>query len=77
MCGAGTEAYRQPGSREPLLPGTARGDLGELTCEILTASGRLTGLIQSPLVRKRIAALIREMNCYYSNLIEGHKTLPH
>ena len=22
------------------------------------------------------ATLVRSMNCYYSNLIEGHKTLP-
>ena len=27
-------------------------------------------------VRRRIALLVRTMNSYYSNLIEGHKTLP-
>jgi Fic family protein len=50
--------------------------LSELTFEILKASGRLTGQVHSPLVLKLVADLVREMNCYYSNLIEGHKTMP-
>jgi Fic family protein len=61
---------------EPLLPKGQGGRLSELTCEILKASGRLTGQVHSPLVLQRVADLVREMNCYYSNLIEGHKTLP-
>jgi len=61
---------------EPLLPKGQSGRLAELTCEILKASGRLAGQVHSPLVHKRVAGLVREMNCYYSNLIEGHKTIP-
>jgi len=61
---------------EPLLPKGQSGRLAELTCEILKASGRLAGQVHSPLVLKRVADLVREMNCYYSNLIEGHKTIP-
>jgi Fic family protein len=61
---------------EPLLPGERRPRLSELTCEILKSSGRLTGQVHSPHVLKRVADLVREMNCYYSNLIEGHKTVP-
>jgi Fic family protein len=61
---------------EPLLPTGQSGRLAELTCEILKASGRLTGQVHSPLVLERVADLVREMNCYYSNLIEGHKTIP-
>lgn len=61
---------------EPLLPKGKSGRLSELTCEILKAAGRLTGQVHSPLVLKRVADLVREMNCYYSNLIEGHKTIP-
>ena len=61
---------------EPLLPKGQGSRLAELTCEILKASGRLTGQIHSPLVLQRVADLVREMNCYYSNLIEGHKTIP-
>ena len=29
-----------------------------------------------PVVRLSVAALVRSMNCYYSNLIEGHHTHP-
>ena len=70
------EVYRHPSAMEPLLPKERGSRLSELTCEILKASGRLTGQIHSPCVLKRVADLVREMNCYYSNLIEGHKTIP-
>ncbi len=70
------DVYRQPSAMEPLLPKEQSARLSELTCEILKASGRLTGQVHSPLVLKQVADLIREMNCYYSNLIEGHKTIP-
>ena len=61
---------------EPLLPESSRYALAELTCQILLKSGQLCGQVPSHANRKRIAALVREMNSYYSNLIEGHKTLP-
>jgi Fic family protein len=70
------DVYRQPSAMEPLLPKGQSVRLSELTCEILKASGRLTGQVHSPLVLQRVAELVREMNCYYSNLIEGHKTIP-
>ncbi len=61
---------------EPLLPVTRREVLAKLTCDILAASGRLTGQVYAPEVLRRVAGLVREMNCYYSNLIEGQKTTP-
>jgi Fic family protein len=61
---------------EPLLPKEQGGRLSELTCDILKTSGRLTGQVHSPHVLQRVADLVRAMNCYYSNLIEGHKTTP-
>lgn len=70
------DIYRQISAMEPLLPQGQSTRLAELTCEILRASGRLTGQVHSPLVLQRVADLVREMNCYYSNLIEGHKTTP-
>jgi len=70
------DVYRQISAMEPLLPKGQSVRLSELTCEILKASGRLTGQVHSPLVLQRVADLVREMNCYYSNLIEGHKTIP-
>ena len=70
------EVYWHPGSMEPLLPKERGARLSELTCEILKAAGRLTGQVHSAQVLKRMADLVRAMNCYYSNLIEGHKTIP-
>ena len=70
------EVYRQPSAMDPLLPTGQSVRISELTCEILKASGRLTGQVHSPLVLQRLADMVREMNCYYSNLIEGHKTIP-
>ena len=61
---------------EPLLPDLRRAELAELSQEITLAVGELRGFVHAPVVREKIAALVREMNCYYSNLIEGHKTLP-
>lgn len=70
------ELYVQPAAMEPLLPESAGGPLAELTCEILRKAGALSAQLPSPIVRDRVAGLVREMNSYYSNLIEGHKTLP-
>ena len=70
------ELYTRPTSFEPLLPASRREELHALSLDIHRQAGRLETAQPSPLVRQRIAALVREMNSYYSNLIEGHKTLP-
>ena len=62
---------------EPLLPDFEQAELAQLSQNITMEIGRLQGLVHSPIVRERIAVLVRQMNCYYSNLIEGHKTLPY
>lgn len=72
----GKGVFRNISSVEPLLPDLGRADLAALSQKITLAVGALQGLVHSALVRDKIAALVREMNCYYSNLIEGHKTLP-
>ena len=71
-----TSIIRHITSMEPLLPASGRGDLAELSVEIFRKSGELTVTLPSPSVRSGVAELVREMNSYYSNLIEGHKTLP-
>ncbi|MBM3861566.1 MAG: Fic family protein [Verrucomicrobia bacterium] len=68
--------FRDVAAIEPLLPDLRRADLAELSQKITLAVGELRGFVHAPVVREKIAALVREMNCYYSNLIEGHKTLP-
>ncbi len=68
--------YTKPSSFEPLLPAAKREELAHLTSAIKRRAGHLGALLPSPIVTQRIAVLVREMNSYYSNLIEGHKTLP-
>jgi len=70
------QLYTQPAAMEPFMPEGSKDKLAELTCEILRKAGSLSAQIPSPVVRIRAASLVREMNSYYSNLIEGHKTLP-
>lgn len=61
---------------EPLFPQQRRAELSERSAELLRKIGRLSGQVHSPVVRGKLAVLLRWMNCYYSNLIEGHKTEP-
>jgi Fic family protein len=68
--------FRSVSAIEPLLPDLRRVELADLSQKITLAVGALQGVVRSAIVRDKIAALVREMNCYYSNLIEGHKTLP-
>jgi Fic family protein len=70
------ELYSKPGAIEPFMPTFETNLLAELTCEIHRKAGALSAQIPSRVVRTRAASLVREMNSYYSNLIEGHKTLP-
>jgi Fic family protein len=71
-----TPAPVSPTLMEPLMPTAARAQLEELTVDVFRAAGRLSAHIPAGIVRGRAADLVLEMNSYYSNLIEGHKTLP-
>ncbi|RYD29377.1 MAG: hypothetical protein EOP87_18495, partial [Verrucomicrobiaceae bacterium] len=68
--------YRNIASMEPMRPTADRGRLAELSAEIFRKSGELRRILPSVVVREELARLVRGMNSYYSNLIEGHKTLP-
>jgi Fic family protein len=68
--------YRSVSSFEPLLPESKRPVLAELSVEIFKKSGELKSALPSRVMRDEMAKLVRGMNSYYSNLIEGHKTLP-
>lgn len=59
-----------------MLPDLHSGELAELSQKATLAIGELNAQLPSVVVRDRISQLVRRMNCYYSNLIEGHKTLP-
>src|SRR2546430_7571977 len=67
-----------PAEMEPLLIGETsrfRGSLTDFAVELTQkAAGFRRSLPESLL--KSLADLVRSMNCYYSNLIEGHYTHP-
>ena len=52
-----------------------RSSLNDKVLELVAASTRLDGSLPTE-VSAALAALVRSMNCYYSNLIEGHDTHP-
>jgi Fic family protein len=60
---------------EPTLLGEVSGELLDLLAELPAAAGRLGSRLH-PKTGANLAALVRVMNCYYSNLIEGHNTRP-
>jgi Fic family protein len=59
---------------EPLMPISNR-ELVDLATELIETAQRLNHSVH-PVLRIELGKLVRSMNCYYSNLIEGHKTLP-
>lgn len=68
--------FKLPSSMEPMSPTSGLGGLSALSALILRKSGELRTSLPSKTARTELARLMREMNSYYSNLIEGHKTLP-
>ncbi|MGB4057266.1 MAG: Fic family protein [Alphaproteobacteria bacterium] len=63
------------GLMEPLLPPEGTGELNDLTVDLISKASSFAGRL-NPVVSKSIGNLVRSMNCYYSNLIEGHDTTP-
>lgn len=64
-----------PAAMEPLFPDDPQGQLADLATELVAKTSRLAGLL-NPALQESIGDLVRSMNCYYSNLIEGHHTYP-
>lgn len=68
--------YSTPTQFEPLLPSPVPPALIEKATEIATTSLRLTATAHTT-ARATIRELVRSMNSYYSNRIEGQGTHPH
>lgn len=66
--------YTEPASMEPLLP-DGQEALLDLAFQITKVSARTAGHVH-PLVFVEAIELLRVINSYYSNLIEGHSTHP-
>jgi Fic family protein len=69
------EVYDQPHQFEPLLPQKALHELALATRDVVEQSFRLQGAAHAS-TRDRLRELLRSMNSYYSNLIEGQGTHP-
>ncbi|MFA7440359.1 MAG: hypothetical protein WCZ66_05245 [Sphingomonadaceae bacterium] len=64
-----------PARIEPCLIESAKGDLLDLVAELPALAAQLSNRLH-PKTAENLAGLVRVMNCYYSNLIEGHNTRP-
>ncbi len=62
-------------SMEPMVPAEASRLLDDDILPLVAEANQLAGRIH-PILRESIGDLVRSMNCYYSNLIEGHDTHP-
>lgn len=67
--------YSQPSQFEPLLPSLPQPELDALAEEVCRKALELKRLVH-PLTEARIAKLLRSVNSYYSNRIEGQQTHP-
>lgn len=60
---------------EPMLPEENSRALEDLAIDLVAKANALAGQM-NPIVTGSIGKLVRSMNCYYSNFIEGHNTRP-
>ncbi len=67
--------WDHPRHATPWMPEDHDRKLADLAVEVIAASARLEGALPQP-GRAAVTALLRFVNSYYSNLIEGHATLP-
>jgi len=57
------------------MPAEGTDTLENLAFDLAREASELSGQLH-PIVRLSVGDLVRSMNCYYSNLIEGHNTHP-
>ncbi|NTV15454.1 MAG: Fic family protein [Desulfobulbaceae bacterium] len=68
--------YSRISQMEPMLPDYGReSELSNLAIEVIRRASSLSGRLH-PVTRRGVVELVRSMNSYYSNLIEGHHTHP-
>jgi Fic family protein len=60
---------------EPMLPSDGSKASEDLAFDLIANANALAGQLH-PIVTESVGDLVRSMNCYYSNLIEGHDTHP-
>lgn len=67
--------YCDPAQMEPLVPSDEDGALSDFALLLQRESAAL-GSVLAPEIRPAVVKLVRRMNSYYSNQIEGHQTHP-
>src|SRR5450432_2535180 len=60
---------------EPCLLDSITTDLADVIAQLPAEAQKLEGALH-PATAQSLTELVRVMNCYYSNLIEGHNTRP-
>lgn len=75
MCPTRIAHYTQPHQFEPLLPQQRQDELRQRARTVIEQSLKLTGCAH-PATIASLRELVRAMNSYYSNRIEGHSTHP-
>jgi len=69
------ELCELPSAMEPMFPYDKNGALNNLAITLIRKSAALSQALH-PLTREAVAQIVKPMNSYYSNLIEGHNTHP-
>lgn len=67
--------FDRPAQMEPMLPTQSRGQLEASALDLVRESSALASGLRAP-TRAAVVDLLRSINSYYSNLIEGHGTYP-
>ncbi|MGB5158344.1 Fic family protein [Desulfobacterium sp. N47] len=67
--------YIKISEMEPMMPTDPTGELDDLAIEVIRKSACISAAVH-PVTRRGVVELVRKMNSYYSNLIEGHNTHP-
>lgn len=67
--------YESPSQMEPMFPSRFSNELETSAVDLIRESAAL-GAALTPRVRLEVVELLRVINSYYSNLIEGHGTRP-
>lgn len=66
--------FSRPTQMEPVYPGEKK-PLVDLAMKVFADAAELGGMVH-PITRDEIARLLRHINSYYSNRIEGEHTSP-
>lgn len=67
--------FERPAQMEPMLPTQFRAQLEASALDLVRESAGLANRLRTP-TRGDVVELLRSINSYYSNLIEGHGTRP-